>query len=36
VRDQGIPEFTGKLNDEDVVKVQAFIQGTADRVRPKE
>ena len=34
-RDQGMPDFTGKLNDEDVVKIQAFIQGTADAVRPK-
>jgi quinohemoprotein ethanol dehydrogenase len=34
-RDQGMPDFTGKLNDEDVVKIQAFIQGTADAVRPE-
>ena len=34
-RDQGMPDFTGKLNDEDVVKIQAFIQGTADAIRPK-
>ena len=25
----------GKLKDEDVVKIQAFIQGTADAIRPK-
>jgi quinohemoprotein ethanol dehydrogenase len=31
----GMPDFTGKLTDEDVVKIQAFIQGTADAVRPK-
>ena len=34
-RDMGMPDFTGKLTDEDVVKIQAFIQGTADAVRPK-
>ena len=34
-RDQGMPDFTAKLKDEDVVKIQAFIQGTADAVRPK-
>jgi quinohemoprotein ethanol dehydrogenase len=34
-RDQGMPDFTGKLTGEDVVKIQAFIQGTADAVRPK-
>jgi quinohemoprotein ethanol dehydrogenase len=34
-RDRGMPDFTGKLKDEDVVKIQAFIQGTADAVRPK-
>src|SRR5437660_3281960 len=34
-RDQGMPDFTGKLKDEDVVKLQAFIQGTADAIRPK-
>lgn len=34
-RDLGMPDFTGKLKDEDVVKIQAFIQGTADAVRPK-
>jgi quinohemoprotein ethanol dehydrogenase len=33
-RDQGMPDFTGKLKDEDVVKIQAFIQGTADAIRP--
>jgi quinohemoprotein ethanol dehydrogenase len=31
----GMPDFTGKPNDEDVVKIQAFIQGTADAVCPK-
>ncbi len=34
-RDRGMPDFTGKLNDKDVVKIQAFIQGTADAIRPK-
>jgi quinohemoprotein ethanol dehydrogenase len=34
-RDRGMPDFTGKLKDDDVVKIQAFIQGTADAVRPK-
>jgi len=33
-RDQGMPDFTGKLKDEDVEKIQAFIQGTADAIRP--
>ncbi|SPK70224.1 Quinohemoprotein ethanol dehydrogenase type-1 [Cupriavidus taiwanensis] len=32
---QGMPDFTGKLSAEDVIKIQAFIQGTADAVRPK-
>ena len=33
--DKGMPDFTGKLKEEDVVKIQAFIQGTADAIRPK-
>ena len=33
-RDRGVPDFTGKLTEADVVKIQAFIQGTADAVRP--
>jgi quinohemoprotein ethanol dehydrogenase len=33
--EKGMPDFTGKLTDADVVKIQAFIQGTADAVRPK-
>ena len=32
---QGMPDFTGKLNAEQVTKIQAFIQGTADAIRPK-
>ncbi|MBR0693175.1 PQQ-dependent dehydrogenase, methanol/ethanol family [Bradyrhizobium lablabi] len=34
-KDRGMPDFTGKLTDEDIVKIQAFIQGTADAVRAK-
>jgi quinohemoprotein ethanol dehydrogenase len=34
-RDQGMPDFTGKLMEADVEKIQAFIQGTADAIRPK-
>jgi quinohemoprotein ethanol dehydrogenase len=33
--DRGMPDFTGKLTEADIVKIQAFIQGTADAVRPK-
>ncbi len=33
--DRGMPDFTGKLTPEEVRKIQAFIQGTADAVRPK-
>ena len=33
--DQGMPDFTGKLTPEDVEKIKAFIQGTADAIRPK-
>jgi len=33
--DKGMPDFTGKLNRDDVPKLQAFIQGTVDAVRPK-
>jgi len=34
-KDKGMPDFVGKLTEDDVVKIQAFIQGTADAVRPK-
>ncbi|RZN30875.1 PQQ-dependent dehydrogenase, methanol/ethanol family [Bradyrhizobium sp. Leo121] len=34
-RDKGMPDFAGKLTEADVVKIQAFIQGTADAIRPK-
>ena len=33
--DQGMPDFTGKLTDADVVKIKAFIQGIADQIRPQ-
>jgi quinohemoprotein ethanol dehydrogenase len=33
--DRGMPDFTGKLKEEDIPKLQAFIQGTADAIRPK-
>lgn len=32
---QGMPDFTGKLSPEQITKIQAFIQGTADAIRPK-
>ena len=32
---KGMPDFTGKLSPDDVEKIKAFIQGTADAVRPK-
>lgn len=31
----GMPDFSGKLKAEDVPKLKAFIQGTADAIRPK-
>jgi quinohemoprotein ethanol dehydrogenase len=34
-KSQGMPDFTGRLKDEDVVKITAFIQGVADSIRPK-
>ena len=34
-RERGMRDFTGKLKEEDVVKIQAFIQNTADAIRPK-
>ncbi len=33
--ERGMPDFTGRLNEEDVQKIQAFILGTADAIRPK-
>jgi quinohemoprotein ethanol dehydrogenase len=32
---EGMPNFAGKLTDEQVTQIQAFIQGTADSVRTK-
>ena len=31
----GMPDFTGKLSADEVEKIKAFIQGTADAIRPK-
>jgi quinohemoprotein ethanol dehydrogenase len=33
--ERGMPDFTGKLTPGDVEKIKAFIQGTADAIRPK-
>lgn len=33
--ERGMPNFSDKLNEDDVVRLVAFIQGTADAVRPK-
>ena len=33
--EKGMPDFTGKLKPDDLEKISAFIQGTADAVRPK-
>jgi quinohemoprotein ethanol dehydrogenase len=32
---RGMPDFTGKLSSDDVEKIKAFIQGTADAIRPR-
>ena len=32
---RGMPDFTGKLTPAEVEKIKAFIQGTADAIRPK-
>ncbi len=34
-RERGMRDFIGELKEEDVVKIQAFIQNTADAIRPK-
>lgn len=34
--ERGMPDFTGKLSAADVEKIKAFIQGTADAIRPKD
>jgi quinohemoprotein ethanol dehydrogenase len=31
----GMPDFTGKLTPDDIEKIKAYIQGTADAIRPK-
>jgi len=31
----GMPDFTGKLSAQEVEKIKAFIQGTADAIRPQ-
>jgi quinohemoprotein ethanol dehydrogenase len=31
----GMPDFTGRLTGADLEKIKAFIQGTADAIRPK-
>jgi quinohemoprotein ethanol dehydrogenase len=33
--DRGMPDFSNRLKAEDVTKIKAFIQGTADAIRPK-
>ncbi|WP_454727624.1 MULTISPECIES: PQQ-dependent dehydrogenase, methanol/ethanol family [Cupriavidus] len=33
---RGMPDFTGKLSMADVEKIKAFIQGTADAIRPQQ
>lgn len=35
LKERGMPNFSDKLTKDDVVKLVAFIQGTADAVRPK-
>ncbi|MFY9511799.1 MAG: PQQ-dependent dehydrogenase, methanol/ethanol family [Rubrivivax sp.] len=35
LKGNGMPDFSGKLKPEEVEKVKAFIQGTADAIRPK-
>jgi quinohemoprotein ethanol dehydrogenase len=32
---QGMPDFSGKLSSADVEKLKAYIQGSADAIRPK-
>ena len=32
---QGMPDFTGLLKADEIEKIKAFIQGTADAIRPK-
>lgn len=35
LEERGMPSFEGKLSEEEITKIVAFIQGTADAVRPK-
>ncbi len=32
--ERGMPDFTGKLNKDEIEQIKAFIQGTADAIRP--
>ena len=32
---KGMPDFTGKLKPDEVVKLRAFIASAADAIRPK-
>lgn len=32
---EGMPDFTGKLNADEVEKIKAYIQNSADAVRPR-
>lgn len=32
---RGMPDFSGRLNADEVERIKAFIQGTADAIRPK-
>ncbi len=32
---RGMPDFTGKLTDDQVDAIKAFIQGVADSIRPQ-
>jgi quinohemoprotein ethanol dehydrogenase len=34
-RDKGMPDFTSKLTNDDGTRIVAFIQGTADAIRPQ-
>ncbi len=33
LKELGMPNFSGKLTEDEVTKIQAFIQGTADAVK---
>ena len=34
--ERGMPDFSGRLTEDDLRKLKAFIQGTADAIRPKQ